>query len=112
MGFLVGNRARNADDSETTRGKTDGYDRHLYYTDADFDVVDAVKAVAANHGVKPAQIALAWMLNKPEITSPIIGSTKLYQLEEAIAALDIKLSDEEIEQLEAPYQPKPTLGHS
>jgi aryl-alcohol dehydrogenase-like predicted oxidoreductase len=111
-GFLAGNRARNAEDSETTRGRTDGYDRHLYYTDADFDVVDAVKRVADKYGVTSAQIALAWMLHKPEITSPIIGATKLLHLEQAIAALDIELSRDEIAQLEAPYQPKPVLGHT
>ncbi len=111
-GFLSGNRVRNADQNPTERGKTDNIDRDLYYTDADFDVVDALKEVAGKHGTSPAQTAIAWALHKPGITAPIIGASKMYQLEEAIAALEITLSDEDIAQLEAPYQPKPVLGHN
>jgi aryl-alcohol dehydrogenase-like predicted oxidoreductase len=70
-----------------------------------------VIALAGAHGVKPAQIALAWMLHKPGITAPIVGASKMYQLDEAIAALDIKLDAEEIKTLEAPYKPHPVLGH-
>jgi aryl-alcohol dehydrogenase (NADP+) len=110
-GFLAGNRTRE-DYGETKRSKSDSMAHNMYYTDADFDTVDRVKALAAQHGVKPAQIALAWMLHKPAITSPIIGASKMYQLEEAIAALDIQLSDEDMAALEAPYQPKTILGHS
>ena len=84
----------------------------MYYQEADFKVLDAVNAVASNHGVKPAQIALAWMLHKPGISSPIIGATKMYQLDEAIAATEIKLSSQEIATLEAAYTPHPILGHS
>ncbi len=82
----------------------------MYYLESDFDVVDAVKAVAEEHGVKPAQIALAWLLHKPYVTCPIIGATKMHHLEELVAALDIKLSEEEIAQLEAHYQPHPVAG--
>jgi len=110
-GFLAGNRDRDAEKSETLRGKTDNLDRQLYYTDTDFDIVDRVKAIAEKHGVKPAQIALAWMLHKPGITSPIIGASKMYQLEEAIAALDIQLDDDDMTALEERYQPRPVLGH-
>jgi aryl-alcohol dehydrogenase (NADP+) len=83
----------------------------MYYEPEDFDVVDAVVAIADEKGLSPAQIALAWLLHKPGVTAPIIGATKMYQLEEAAAAVDISLSDEEIEQIEAPYKPHRILGH-
>lgn len=111
-GFLAGNRSRNPDQNETTRGQTDSNDREMYYTDADFDVVDAVKAIASEHGKSPAQIALAWLLHREGVTAPIIGASKIYQLDEAITALEIILSNEEIARLEAPYQTKPIRGHS
>ena len=73
--------------------------------------INAAK-VAKARGITASQIALAWVLNKPYITSPIIGSSKLEHLDQAIAALEIKLSEEEIKQLEEAYQPHPVLGHS
>lgn len=109
-GFLTGGRTR--DKNETTRARTDDFAHHLYYDDNDFDIADQVAEVAHQRGASPAQIALAWMLNKPHITSPIIGATKMQHLDEAVAALDIRLSDEEIQRLEAPYRPHPVLGHS
>ena len=113
-GFLAGNRKREQakKEGETSRSKSDDFAHSMYYKDTDFDVVDRVVELAVKHGVKPAQIALAWMLHKPGITSPIIGASKMYQLEEALAAVDIKLTPEEIAYLEAPYQPHPILGHS
>jgi aryl-alcohol dehydrogenase-like predicted oxidoreductase len=110
-GFLAGNRPRDIEESETVRAKTDGFDRHLYFRDADYAVVDAVKALAEQHGVSAAQIALAWMLHKPGVTSPIVGASKMYQLNQAIAAMEISLTKEEIAGLEAPYQIKPILEH-
>lgn len=110
-GFLAGNRARDAA-APTKRAETDQYARDLYFRPADFDIVDRVVAVAAEHGVTPAQIALAWLLNKPGITAPIVGASKMSQLEEAVAAVAIKLSEEEMRRLEEPYQPHPVLGHS
>lgn len=83
----------------------------MYYQDADFDIVDQVKDLAAARGVKPAQIALAWLLHKPGVAAPIVGASKMYQLEEAIAATEIKLSEEEIGRLEEPYIPHQILGH-
>ena len=77
----------------------------MYYSEADFAVLDAVTHLADERGVKPAQVALAWMLHKPAITAPIIGASKLYQLDEAIAAIDLTLSDEEMRRLEEPYLP-------
>ena len=109
-GFLAGNRRR-SDHGATTRAKSDDFAHKMYYSDADFDVVERVVALAEQHGVAPAQIALAWMLHKPGITAPIIGASKMPHLEDAIAALEITLSAEEMATLEAPYQPHPVLGH-
>ncbi|MGL4609852.1 MAG: aldo/keto reductase [Trueperaceae bacterium] len=95
----------------TTRGQSDTISKQLYKT-SDTTIINRVVDTAEKHGVKPARIALAWMLSKPYITSPIIGATKMYQLEDAVAALEIKLSDEEIKFLEEPYQPREISGHS
>jgi aryl-alcohol dehydrogenase-like predicted oxidoreductase len=111
-GFLAGNRERNPEQNTTTRGQTDGNDREMYYTDADFAVVDAVKAIASEQGKSPAQIALAWLLHQSGVTAPIIGASKMAQLEEAISALGIVLSAVEIARLEAHYETKPIRGHS
>jgi aryl-alcohol dehydrogenase-like predicted oxidoreductase len=108
-GFLAGNRTRDKS-GDTARSKSDAFAHKLYYANSDFDVLDRVVEVAEQHGVSPAQIALAWMLHKPCITSPIIGASKMPHLNEAIAALDIALSSEEMDCLEAPYQPHPVLG--
>ena len=110
-GFLAGNRSRQ-EWGETVRAKTDDFAHVLYYQDSDFTVADRVAELAKEHGVAPAQIALAWMLHKPAVTTPIIGASKMYQLEDAIAALEIKLSEAEIAVLEEPYRPHPVLGHS
>ena len=85
---------------------------HDMYEDADFDVVDAVRAVADERGLPPAQIALAWLLAKPGVSAPIMGATKLQHLEDAIAAEQVTLTEDEIELLEAPYRPHAILGHS
>ena len=110
-GFLAGNRTREKS-GETTRSQSDGFAHSMYYADNDFQTLDQVEALAGAHGVSPAQIALAWMLHKPAVTSPIIGASKMKHLDEAIAALDIDLSEAELSQLEAPYQPHRVLGHS
>jgi aryl-alcohol dehydrogenase (NADP+) len=109
-GFLAGNRSRDKS-GETTRSKSDAFAHRLYYADSDWQVLDAVLAVAKRHGKTPAQIALAWMFNKPEITAPIIGSSKIHHLDQAIEALEITLSADDIRELEAPYRPHPILGH-
>jgi 1-deoxyxylulose-5-phosphate synthase len=110
-GLLAGNRTRE-DVRNTLRAQTDTITDWLYKREADFDVVDTVKEVADEMGVKPAQVALAWLLHKPGITSPVVGASKLYQLEEAVAAANITLTDEVIERLEAPYTPQAISGHS
>lgn len=112
-GFLAGNRKANEDKlkSETTRARTDDFAHKLYYRDSDFTVVDRVTEVATARGVKNAQIALAWMLAKPGVSAPIIGASKPYQLEDALAALDLRLTEDEMRRLEEPYEPHPVLGH-
>jgi aryl-alcohol dehydrogenase (NADP+) len=109
-GFLAGNRTREKS-GDTARARSDDFAHRMYYQENDFATLDHVQKVAGDHGVTNAQIALAWMLHKPGITAPIIGASKMYQLDEAIAALSIKLSSEEIAALESPYQPHPILGH-
>jgi aryl-alcohol dehydrogenase-like predicted oxidoreductase len=109
-GFLAGNRTRDKS-GETTRSKSDGFAHRLYYQDSDFQVVERVVELANRRSARPAQIALAWMLHQPGITAPIIGASKLHHLEDALAALEIKLADDERRFLEAPYQPHPVLEH-
>ncbi|MCB1488123.1 MAG: aldo/keto reductase [Bauldia sp.] len=110
-GFLTGSRRRQ-DGGETTRSKSDAFAHQLYYEEDDFRVVDRVSEVAEKRGVPNAQVALAWLLSKPAVTAPIVGASKMSHLEDAIAALDIKLTSEEIAALEEPYRPHPVLGHS
>lgn len=109
-GFLAGNRSRDRS-GETTRAKSDTFAQHLYYQDNDFAILEVVETVAREYGVSPAKIALAWLLHKPGVTAPIIGASKLHQLDELVEALDIRLSDETIARLEAPYQAHPILDH-
>ena len=109
-GFLAGNRTANRS-GDTSRARTDAFAHDLYFRPEDFTIVERVGEIAKQRGVSNAQIALAWMLHKPGITAPIIGASKMYQLDEAIAALDIKLSADEMAALEVPYQPHPVLGH-
>jgi len=113
-GFLAGNRKANEAKTagETVRARTDAYAHGLYYRPGDFTVVDRLTEIAEARGVKNAQVALAWMLAKPGITAPIVGASKMYQLEDALAALDVKLTADEIARLEEPYEPHPVLGHS
>jgi aryl-alcohol dehydrogenase-like predicted oxidoreductase len=107
-GFLAGNR-RSKTDADTERGRTDVFGHGMYYRTEDFTVAERVAEVARDRGVSASQIALAWILGKPGITSPIIGASKMYQLEEAVAATEIRLSDEEVKRLEEPYVPHPVL---
>ena len=109
-GFLAGNRDPDRS-GETARAKSDAFAHQMYYSEADFAVLNAATQLADARGVKPAQIALAWMLHKPGITSPIVGASKMYQLDEAIEAADLKLESDEIRTLEEPYVPHRVLGH-
>ncbi len=108
-GFLTGTRTPDKG-GETARAKSDAYAHSMYYKNIDFEIVQRVADVAERLGISRAQVALAWMLHKPAVTSPIIGVTKLRHLEEAIASLEIKLSQSVIASLEELYQPKQVLG--
>jgi aryl-alcohol dehydrogenase-like predicted oxidoreductase len=110
-GFLAGNRRRQ-DKGETTRAKSDEFAHRLYYNDGDFKVVDRVSEIAAKRGVPNAQVALAWLLAQPGVTSPIVGASKPNHLDDAIAATELKLSEDEIKALKEPYTPHAVLGHT
>lgn len=110
-GFLAGNRTR-TEDTATMRAQTDDFAQSMYYRENDFAVVDQLKQVAAARGVSPAQVALAWVLAQPGVTAPIIGASRIEQLNELGTALSIKLSEDECRTLQALYQPHPVLGHS
>jgi 1-deoxyxylulose-5-phosphate synthase len=107
-GFLAGNR-RSPTDAETARGRTDTFGHGLYYAPEDFTVAERCAEVARDKGVKPAQIALAWVLRQPGITAPIVGASKMEQLEQAVEALDITLAEEDAQRLEEPYVPHRVL---
>ena len=96
---------------DTTRAWCDPLADEMY-DETDLDVVDVVRALAKDRGLRPAQIALAWLLGKPAVSASIVGATKLSHVDDAVAALDVTLSEEEIGKLEAPYRPHPVLGHS
>ena len=110
-GFFAGDRKRGGG-GETSRAKNDPFADSLYFRESDFAVAERVSELAARRGVSGSQLALAWLLNKPYINSPIIGATKMEHLDQAIAALEIRLDNEEIKELEEPYQSHPVLGHS
>jgi aryl-alcohol dehydrogenase (NADP+) len=109
-GFLAGNRKRGSQRSATAREQSDTFAHDLYYSDADYDVVERVVEIASAKGVSPAQVALAWLLRQPAVTAPIVGASKMEQLDQAIAALDVRLTDEEARRLEEPYVPHKVLG--
>ena len=109
-GFLAGNR--NKQGGETSRAKTDAYAKQMYYQDDDFAVAERLGEVAKLRELSNTQVALAWILANPAVTAPIVGASKLHHLEEALSALDVKLSEDEIKKLEDPYKPHQVLGHS
>jgi aryl-alcohol dehydrogenase-like predicted oxidoreductase len=111
-GFLTGSRKRGDGKTETLRARTDDFGHGLYYRETDFDIVDRVLEIAAQRDVKPAQIALAWVMSKPGVSAPIIGASKLYQLEDALQAMTLRLTSDEIKRLEEQYEAHPVLGHS
>ena len=110
-GLLAGTRSRGGESgATTTRGQTDEFARKLYEDD-DFDVVDRVVAVASERAIPPAQVALAWLLSRPGVTAPIVGASRAVHLADAIAALDVRLTEEECRRLEEPYRPHAVKGH-
>jgi aryl-alcohol dehydrogenase (NADP+) len=109
-GFLTGNRPQGRD-AATLRGRSDNLS-HAYYKEGDYTIVERVGELAAKRGVSNAQIALAWVLHKPGVSAPVVGASKMQQLEEAVAAIDVQLSEAEIATLEDAYEPHSVLGHS
>jgi len=95
----------------TTRADTDTYAVDLYDSPSDQSVIDAGRRVAKELGAAPSEVALAWLLQKPGVAAPIVGATKIEHLESAVRALDVELTDEQIQALEQPYQPHAVRGH-
>jgi len=109
-GFVVGNR-RKEDYGDTVRAKTDEFSRKQYYRPEDFAIVDRVSELARKRGLNNAQVALAWVLHQPGITSPIIGASKPGHLEDAIKALSVKLDEGEVKFLSELYKPRGILAN-
>jgi 1-deoxyxylulose-5-phosphate synthase len=109
-GFLTGKYKRGTKPA-TIRYKADVYLSRRYFRPEDFDVVERLEEVAKDKGAKPSQMALAWLISKKVVASPIIGPTRVEQLEELVGAVDIRLKPDDIKRLEEPYMPHPVLGH-
>ena len=112
-GFLTGNRPAGggAEGGVTPRARLDEFGPQLYYAEGDFEIARRVAAVAKERGATAAQVALAWLLHQPGITAPIIGASKLEQLDDALGGLEVHLDAEERRRLEEAYAPHPVLGH-
>jgi aryl-alcohol dehydrogenase-like predicted oxidoreductase len=110
-GMLAGNRNRQGE-RRTTRATDDPLSDQRYRTEADFDVVDRLAQVAAEREVPAAQLALAWLMRRPNVTAPIVGATKLSHISDALAAAELTLTEQEARRLEEPYVPHPVLGHA
>jgi aryl-alcohol dehydrogenase-like predicted oxidoreductase len=108
-GLLAGSVTA-AGERRTTRASTDPFLDSLYRPDLDMPVIDRAAEVAAERAVPTAQVALAWLLHKPAVTAPIVGATRLEHLEDALAAEQLSLSEQEIARLEEPYVPHPVSG--
>ena len=127
-GMLTGKRSRGGRDSQrdsggrragderanprapAPRGETDSLTDELYDHDSDWDVVDATLRVARRRGVEPVQVALAWLLSRPAVVAPVVGFTKVEQMDAVAASVDLVLTDEECAELEAPYRPHDVRG--
>jgi aryl-alcohol dehydrogenase-like predicted oxidoreductase len=110
-GLLAGGRQSIDDRESTIRAETDEFGHTLYGGPGDWEIVEAVRAVANERGVTMAEVALAWLLSKPYVTAPIVGATKLPHLDTAIRSVELKLTDDEVARLEAPYKPHEIRGH-
>ncbi|MHA2030115.1 MAG: aldo/keto reductase, partial [Candidatus Kariarchaeaceae archaeon] len=97
---------------DAERYKSDPYLKSRYFKDNDFDVVEAVTEVAKEENLSTAQVAIAWILSRPGITSPIIGVSKLTHLDEAIQAVEVKLNSDQIKRIDESYSCRPVIGHS
>ncbi len=110
-GILTGNRGKDGL-RHTIRAKSDGFTDDLYQDESDFDIVERVLVNAKQRSVSPAQISLAWLLQKPGVTAPIIGTTSMSHLHDAVSSLEISLSENECKLLEELYRPHPVRGHT
>jgi len=117
-GLLTGTRKKGENTSfegESVRIKSDPGHENFYpkaTRDNDFEIIDRVVAMAGQKNVSPSQLSLAWLLHKPQVVAPIIGATKMRHLEDAVAALNIKLSPEDMKYLEELYKPHKIAGHT
>lgn len=109
-GFLSGSRKRDGEKA-TARSKADPFADDYYFRPDDFDVLDALVGLAARKSVKPATLAIAWLLAQPGVVAPIVGATKPRYIDDAVAALELKLDGDDLAALEAPYRPHPVIGH-
>jgi aryl-alcohol dehydrogenase-like predicted oxidoreductase len=110
-GVLTGNRGRQGE-RRTARAGDDPLSDERYNSPGDFNVVDRLAEVASARSVPPAQVALAWLLSRPAVTAPIVGATRLGHISDALAAVHLTLTEDEIRRLEEPYLPHPVLGHT
>ncbi len=110
-GFLTGKYSR-ANPPQSIRAKSDPFLVKRYFGDEDFEIVERVKQLSEEKGVSPAQISLAWLFSKPYVTAPILGATKVEHVEQAVEALDVNLSPDDVSFLEEAYKPHPIIGHS
>jgi 1-deoxyxylulose-5-phosphate synthase len=110
-GMLAGTRTREGE-KRTTRANTDAFGDSLYHPELDFPVIDRAVDLAAQRGVSSAQVALSWLIHKPGVTAPIVGATKLEHLQDALGAVELHLTDDEVTRLEKPYAPHPIAGHA
>jgi aryl-alcohol dehydrogenase (NADP+) len=114
-GFLAGNRARDPGAEKvggaTSRAQTDEIAQKYYYQESDHKVAAELGKLAQQKGVLNATLAYSWLLHQPGVSAPIVGASKPWQIEQAVQALDIPLSPQEMTELAAPYQPHPVLGH-
>lgn len=112
-GFLAGNRRREDKSAgATSRAQTDEIAQRFYYQDSDFAVVEALKSLAEARGESMARVAYAWLVGRPGVTAPIVGASKVWQLDEAVRAIGLVLSGDEVSALERAYRPHPVLGHA
>jgi 1-deoxyxylulose-5-phosphate synthase len=110
-GLLAGNRTRDGG-RHTTRANSDAFGDSLYSMVEDYDVADRAAEIAADRGVPPAQLALAWLLHRPGVTAPIVGATKVSHIQDALAGEQLELTADEMSRLEELYVPHPIAGHS
>jgi 1-deoxyxylulose-5-phosphate synthase len=112
-GFLAGNRTpADLSAGRTSRAKTDDFAQTMYYREEDFEVVSRLSELASQRGESNARIAYAWLLHQPGLTAPIVGASKIAHIEEAVAATEVKLSEDEIKFLSSSYKPHTVLGHT